>query len=295
MEISRIKLTGIIVGSILVGMAIVIVGIAAWFYSHMVSDTPASFTIGGRQEKLVAKAPDIAENPEYLGTQAEIWGNFQNDRDQVLAAGDAQLTGKALWQNKPVAGLKLRLSLNEKVMTQWGTTDATGGYSVSIPPGRYKISGFEFDRPSANRVLAGKIMYPGRHMIAPQFNVSSGKAAEAIDFDFTDPVILTGPFGELPPDAKVVITWQAYPGAARYRVQLEEREHRSQLGSTQFMFPWSSRPVAPTNSLDISTTDAKLKPGYLYRARVEALDEKGHAISETPMRYDDPGFHLPKT
>jgi hypothetical protein len=298
MDISKTKLTLIVAGSVLVGMAIVIVGAATWLFVKLQSDTPASFSFGeSHKEKTVASAPALDENPEYLGSQAMYSGESSNYRDQVLAAGDARITGKALFQDAPVSGLKLRLGLNGKVMSQWGTTNAAGNYTITVPPGRYQVTGFELDRESANRVLAGKILHPQCNMLDQiQVDAASGKSASGPDFSFTNPVVVSGPVGDLPVGSKVIIAWHAYPGAASYRVQLEEHKSQSRFsGKTEFVYPWQSRPVVTTNSLDISTTEGKLKPGFYYRTSVEALDATGTVISESAPSYRSSPFHLPQS
>ena len=239
----------------------------------------------------------MEERAEYLGTSAIFSGHSSDFRNEVLAAGDSQITGKARLQDRPVAGLKLRLSLNGKVMSQWGTTDSTGSYSISVPAGRYQVTGYELDHASPDRVLAGKIMRPQRETLdSTLIQAAPDKVASGPDLDFTEPVVLTGPVGDQSSNAKVIITWQPFPGAASYRVQLDESERRTQFfGETKFVYDWASRPLVSSNSFDVSSAQAKLKPGYYYHARVEALGANGKVISETPNGKGNLGFRMPAT
>ena len=65
MEITRTKLTLIVVGSVFVGMALVIVIAAGWLFIKMGSDTPSSISFGGEKGKSIASAGDIAEEKRY--------------------------------------------------------------------------------------------------------------------------------------------------------------------------------------------------------------------------------------
>lgn len=289
MEISKTKLTLVIIGSVTVGMAVVIVVVSTWLYMQFQSNMPTNISFGGGRERLVSKAPDFTETKQYLGSQAVSFGENIDMENTVLATGDSILSGKASLKGRPLAGFKVRLRLNGKVASQWGTSDTDGVYRISVPAGRYTLTGFEVDREAANKVLAGMIMHPHQlghfHETSNVVNATPGRAASSFDFEFTDPVVVLGPFGELPADGKVLITWRPYPNATSYRVQLTERMKMFQTGIVPQVFPWSSRPVVATNAFDISTTGAKLKADAQYQISVEALDVNGNVISQSADQF----------
>ncbi len=294
MEISKTKLLLIVTGSVLVGMAIVIVGAATWLFLKFNAGNPATLSFGGREEKTVDNAPLVSEPRTYLGSQSVFFGERPAESTTVLTAGNSLIIGKTLVNEKPVQGVKLRLMLNGGVASQWAVSDEAGVYKISLPAGRYATKGFELDWQTANRTLAGKIMDPrcsGPETATDITDASPAKPGKGMDFLFIDPIEVLGPFGEQPADGKIVIAWRPYPNAASYRVQLQE--HVALGGGTvHYAFPWETRPVVTSNSLDLSATGIKLKPQVTYGIQVEALNKEGQTISESPDRFRAPGFSV---
>ena len=194
---------------------------------------------------------------------------------------------------QPLSGLKIRLLLNEKVSYQWARSDANGLYSVSVPAGRYVVTGYEPDSEIANELLSGMIMYPEQHgagQLSEPMPVMPGKPGVGLDFNYAAPVVLIEPVGVVAGNGKVVASWEEYPGAAAYRLPLEERQSERKFESTIFLPTESRPPQVTTNSVDLSTIGVKLKPGNFYILHIEALDKSGVPISKTADSYRRRGF-----
>ena len=158
---------------------------------------------------------------------------------------------------------------------------------------QYVVTGYEFDSEIANELLSGMIMYPEQHgngELSEPMAVTPNKAGIGLNFSFAAPVILIEPVGVVGGNGKVVASWEAYPNAVAYRLQLEERQSERNYESIQFLPSGSPPPQLTTNSVELSTLGVKLKPGYFYILHIEALDKSGAAISKTADSYRRRGF-----
>ena len=199
---------------------------------------------------------------------------------------------------KPLLGLKVQLLLNEKVASQWAVSDANGVYNVSVPAGQYLISGYKLDSGIANELLAGMIMHPEQHRAGQQsepMSVAPGKLGTGLDFSFAAPVVLIEPSGVVTGGANVKASWEAYPGAVTYRLQLEERLSERNYESIKFLPEYSPSPQVTTSSVDLSTIGVTLKSGHFYILHIEALDKSGEPISRTVDSYRRRGFVMAAT
>lgn len=251
-------------------------------------------SIPPRNEKTVDAAPAVNDAERFHGTYGSYIGEFpQSARDTVLAAGPGRLTGKALSGAQPVQGLRLRLALNGGVMSQWGTSGADGRYEIALPYGEYRIDGYELDSAVVNKVLGGKTDGPGNGPHGHyKVSVAEGKPGEALDFVFVEPVRVKAPSGEVSAEASLVISWEPYPGAASYRLQLSEQESRRDFGSHSYVFDWNKRPVVNGTNANVAELGAKLKKGHYYTVYVEALDERRRQLSQSPRHFDQPTFRI---
>jgi hypothetical protein len=234
-----------------------------------------------------------------LDTTNMSWGETSSDDLPELAAGEARIIGTARVDGKPLSGLRLRFSLNSRAISGWAVTDASGRYQISVPPGKYVISGFEFDREAANKLLPGKIIQRGCLPRGcgedrPSFEATSVKPGVGINFVFIDPVVLLAPEGEVEIGGELIARWKPYPGAARYRVSLQETPPRMTGGTSKPVFDWKTRPEVTGDSLDLIQAGLAPKNGQDYSIKIEALDEKGALISESPWMKGQGYFRLVK-
>lgn len=120
----------------------------------------------GEIENTVSEVPIVLEQQEqFYGSSARYSGGLSGDRNKVLSEGDAEIIGSIFAEDRPVAGVKLRLWLNGGVMSQWGVTDVNGQYQISAPAGEYKVDGYELDFEVANTVLSGLIDSPQNDLL----------------------------------------------------------------------------------------------------------------------------------
>src|SRR6185503_4507897 len=122
-----------------------------------------------------------------------------------------------------------------------------------------RIQGYELDSQAANKVLAGKIDNPNNEHSGDVMNVASGRDGTGLKLDFVDPVKKKEPKGEVSLDKPVVISWESYPKASTYRLQLVERKAPRDYAGEQRLFRWSQRPLVSTTSADPANHGVTLK------------------------------------
>jgi hypothetical protein len=301
MEISRTKLTLVVIASIIVGMAIVIVAGAAYVYTMAV--TGSTVTLGGGKESMpkIASAPYEARPIGFLDSTNLSWGDKSSYNLPELATGDARIAGSAKVDGRPLAGLRLRLRLNSQAKSEWVLTDAQGRYEISVPSGKYLVNGYDLDNDTANRLLSGKILHPGcRFSCRNESVMAVGPAnpGRGLDFEFIDPVESLGPDGDIPLGSELVARWKPYPGAARYRITVYERKSETGSGgwSWSSTFDWNDRPEVKGESIDLIKAGLKPAAEQSYSVMIEALDARGATLSETPSRMmgDNAKFRIVK-
>jgi hypothetical protein len=266
-------------------------GYFVWQFNHAES---GRVSLPARHEKTVGAAPAISEEGRFHGTYGSYTGDFPNSaRNTVLAPGPGKLTGKVLSGGQPAQGLRLRLALNGGVMSQWGTSGADGRYEIALPYGEYRIDGYELDSAVVNKVLGGKTDGPGNGPHGHyKVSVAEGKPGEALDFVFVEPVRVKAPSGEVSAELPLVISWEPYPGAVSYRLQLGEQASRRDYGTNSYVFDWNKRPIVNGTSANLAELGATLKKGHYYMVYVEALDERRRQLSQSPRHFDQPNFRI---
>jgi hypothetical protein len=101
-----------------------------------------------------------------------------------------------------------------------------------------------------------------------------------------------GPSGDIKLAQPVIVSWQSYPGAAAYRLQLiEQRDPRDYEGQRR-LFEWRERPVVSGTSADLAEYKVALKKGHYYGIEIEALDERNRALSRSPRHFDKADFRV---
>jgi len=219
----------------------------------------------------------------YLGSQAQYRSDNEGSLGAVLAAGSASISGKVLASGKPVAGLRLRLPLNGAVWSQWAATDANGGYRIPVPPGEYRVDGFELDPTSSDQLLSGLTMSPDCDTDDIGILVlSDGASAEGPHFEFVPVIRIVTRNLEIAPGEPAIVEWESYPGATQYRVGVMERRTGQRTGPIGFLTDPGGITVN-SNSLDLNAIGPALKAGYSYSVSIDALDADGRGVSTTPM------------
>ncbi len=245
-----------------------------------------------REEGVVDEPPAfVPESERFLGTQGSYSEGFTDINDKVLASGPGTIRGKITANGVPAAGLKLRLALNKAVMSQWGVSGSDGVYSIPVPYGKYIIGGYELDYDSANRALAGLIDVPDSSCDSGEFVVDADHPGEGLNLGYVDPVIKLTKGVTYTPTDDMVLSWQQYPGAQSYTVQLVEKQ-----GATDYrfehLFDWRGVEVVNATVLELAPYREKLKPGRYYSYQVNAVAADGKMLSESDFDVRGYDFRL---
>jgi hypothetical protein len=286
----------LMLGSALGGVIIFVAGVYVYLWHQWSRMEPgAVLHLPGRGEKTVSSAPPIVSTERFYGTFAMMAGGFPPDaRQTVLAAGPGKLVGVVTSGGNPLQGLRLRLALNGAVMTQWAVSGAEGRYEIPVPYAKYRLDGYELDSEVVHKVLGGKIDGP-RHQMHPLQEVvvvEEGKPANALDFAFVDPVRKKGPRGDVSLAQPVIASWEPYPGASAYRLQLIEQQDPADYAGHKRLFEWRQRPIVAGTSANLAEQGAKLQKGYYYTVEIEALDDNKRKLSEAPRTMQRADFRV---
>jgi hypothetical protein len=247
------------------GALLFAVGLYVWFYWHISHlERGASVGFPPRNETTVETAPPIVEPERFYGSTGIYTGEFSPAREnKVLAGGPGKLVGKVQSSGKPLQGLRLRLALNGSVLSQWAASGADGRYEIALPYGKYRVDGYELDSLVAQQVLAGKTDGPRQgHGGVDVTVVEAGKPGQGLDLAFVDPVRKLGPVGDVSVNTPVAVTWESYPGAAAYRLQLVEQNDPRDYENERRIFDWRERPIVSGTSVNLADYKVALKKGY---------------------------------
>ncbi len=242
--------------------------------------------------KSITSAPRLPSKKRFLGSPAIHAGDFAMDRSSVLADGPGAIKGKISLNGKPLEGLKLRLALNGSVMSQWAVSNSTGEYTIKVPYGLYRIDGYELDYAVANILLAGKINHPQTAHSSPAQEVDSKNQGYGLNLSFVDPVIKKTKRKYSSSD-KIMLSWDPYPNAAQYSVQLFEKKDPN-VWNRKPIFPCDQPPIVSDPRMDLSAMNIKLNPGYFYTFHVVAKNNDGKPLSESPDEYNGYDFLVGK-
>jgi len=285
----------LMLGSAFGGVVIFVAVVYGYFYYQWSQAPGATLRFPGTTEKTVSVLPPMApEGERFHGPTGSIMGEFSREAQQtVLDAGPGKLVGKVTSSGQPLAGLRLRLALNGAAMSQWATSGADGTYEVAVPYGKYRVDGYMLDSSSTERLLRGKINAP---QYSPPFRdtitVAEGKPGAGLDFSFVDPVRKTGPSGEVSAAQPVIVTWEPYPNAAAYRLQLVEQSDPRDFDTHKRVFDWPKRPVVSGTSANLAEHGVSLKKGHYYAVELEALDARQRPLAESPRLSSAPDFRV---
>jgi len=291
---SAFKTLLLIVGSALGGIVLFIAAIAGLAYF---GDFPLhNMVFGDGPTTTVSRAPDVTRSSRFEGATGRWTGDFAKNRDTVLDAGQGRFNGVVTTGGAPTRGVRVRLMLNGSVLSQWGESDSQGAYSIAVPYGTYRVDGYEIDRESADAVLAGKIESPRNGFSSEVAPVSADRSGRAPNLDFVDPVRKALPLGEVSRTQPIVVSWEPYPGAAAYRVQLSEWKGGGEYHGHDMrdVFDPYHAPAVKEPSFNPADHDVELHMGSYYSLTVDAVDASGHTIAMAPSTttYGRPDFHV---
>lgn len=282
----------LVIGSALGGIVLFVAVVGAYFYFKFIAFGPSEPGETFPGITVVDAPPPIASEKRFHGAHRYTTGTYEHDRNSMLAAGPGKLIGRITADGKPVQGLKLQLALNGAIFSQWGTSGADGHYEISVPYGKYRIDGYALDHTSADAVLAGKVDNPGNVHDSGVFTVAEGRDGKAPDLDFIEPVKKMAPLGEVSATKPVIVSWEPYPGARQYRIQLIELpDRRSPMGQRR-LFDWNSQPTTAATSINLSEQGINLKKGYYYIYEVAALGDLDRVLSNSATEWRQPDFHV---
>lgn len=271
------------------GIAFVIVGIIGFMYilPTTLNSKHLKHTIDSN-DKTIYLVPPIESPKKYLGSTNTYSGEVLDFNTGMLASGPGKIIGKAVVNGTPLNGLKLRLALNGKIYSQWSTTDKQGKYEIAVPYGRYKLTGYELDRNIVNKVLPNKINHPQNHYSSSIFDVASKSDGRGMTFKFVDPVIKTISKIKYKSTDDVILTWNEYPGATQYTVQIYEKSEPHAWNS-KGIFEWSDRARVFDPLMNIKEHGITLKSGHYYSVEIYAKNDQNKTLSKTvreSMEYD---------
>lgn len=274
------------------GIAFVIVGVIGFMYllPITINNKHSNQTIDSSNKESFIVPPIEAPN-KYLGSTNTYSGEVLDFDTGMLASGSGKIIGKAVVNGNPLRGLRLRFALNGKIYSQWATTDKTGTYEIGVPYGRYKITGFELDRNIANKILANKINHPLSYYSSSIFDVTSKHDGRGMTFKFVDPVIKTIKNMKYKTTEDVVLTWNEYPGATQYQVQIYEKSD-PYTWKRKGVFERSDRAVVFDPVMNIKEHGITLKPEYYYAVEIYAKNDQNEILSKTASQSREYDFEV---
>jgi hypothetical protein len=281
-----LKMTLIVVSSAIAGILlfIAVLGLIAYYKFGDYFSEPY---------EQISTPPEISVKERFLGTAGVHVSGFEYDTKKVLTDGKAKFIGNITSDDgKPVVGLKIKLALNGNVYSQWASTDSDGKYEISAPPGNYRVDGYKLDYANANEVLGGKTDYPHNPHSTGIIKLEAGQKTRALDLKYVDPVNNISPKGEFSLSNPVDISWDPYPNAKYYRVQIIEQKNPRDYKSHVRLFKWEEKPFVGVPSLDLSKHGVKLKKNYFYSVEVEALDKDMSMLSKSSRSFDSVNFKV---
>jgi len=211
--------------------------------------------------------------PLSFGLTSGLW--------RPLGPGKGFLRGKAWTNAKPIGGLKVRLGLLPGLLTGWGVSKADGYYSIAVPPGQYKLTGWEIDADSASKTIAGKIVNPvtSRNLPPHFLTVTTDTATSALDLEFIDPIVRVRPTNGEAITSATVFEWKPYPGTAYYRMYMQSFGTAPDGEPKDVFVLWHPSLMGTTTTA--LSAGFVLQSGHYYTWRLRAYNAKELCISET--------------
>lgn len=228
-----------------------------------------------------------------------------------LPEGDAYLVGRLEFQNQPVIGAIVKLTLNGKYASARATTDEQGRYTLRVPPGEWRVNAVNVLRwPGKPRqgeylLVSGLESAADIHRSQPrQLYYDKGLPITATTEPTLNPALrihirehlhLLWPTADQQKiSARVsddVVRWSAYPAATHYRVEISEVTRS--VNSARYD-PVASKTVTRATELPLSALptlpgDTKSRE---YSVEVTALAEDGAFLTVSEHAFHGASFTL---
>jgi hypothetical protein len=179
-------------------------------------------------------------------------------------------------EDKPVFWFRLRLHLRPDLRTIWVKTDETGRYMIPVPPGEYRLAGWEKGQglPRDLRGMTHPVDDSWPDSAGRVLNVSLDSPTTVPALRFVKGVVRRAPLGGDLVGPHVVLQWEAHPEARFYWVCIYDRGES----------PWSYDGLVSLPSAKVVTatsTEVDLRPGHYYAWEVQALDPEYRVISRS--------------
>ena len=287
MKNQTIKTALIVIGSAIGGILLfitILVSIAYYKFSDSLEFSP----------EVINSPPPITEEIGFLGSGGAYSSKFSKDESKILSEGKGKIIGKITANGKPVEGLRIQLALNNSIMSQWAVSDSNGQYTISVPFGKYKIYGYMLDYNSANKALPGVIDHPYNAHESEVMTINENRNGRGLDLEYVDPVIYTAPVGDISISQIEKISWEPYPKAKSYRIQLIEQKDPRNYREQKRIYSWEDRPTVKDNFINVNESSRPLREGFYYTVTVEALDENNRILSKTASKFSNPDFLITK-
>ncbi len=246
------------------------------------------------EESLVVTTPPSIDKSqeEFLGSLNTYSEGFLGKNNGVLVSGEGIITGSVFAEGRGIAGISLRLALNGEAYSQWGLTNGSGVYSISVPYGSYEIDGFEINRVSANRNLSGLIDASRHSFSGSIFAVSENRKGVGLDFFYIKPIVKSESNVEYGLNDAVIIAWEPYPNVKKYQIQVWEKSNPHEYRGNNRLFTWSTQPKTDKTSINLKNFTSNLKSGSYYSFEVRAFDERGMQVSKSADQHVGYDFYI---
>lgn len=271
------------------GIAFLLVGITGVYFvlPVVVNNNPQMVS---SKTSLEQNAIDSLGPPssQYLGSTGTHSTGFKHEGS--LSPGDSEIIGNVSANGEPVSGLKLRLALNGRAYSQWVLSKQSGQYVIKVPPGKYRIDGYEIEKNTADSLLAGLILHPQAQYSTATFPVTEGSPGRGIAFKFVSPI--TKEFNKkysLKED--IILDWDDYPDASKYLLQITEKDEPYGWSNNR-LFDWHERPELVESTINLTEYGIDLNAGKFYTVHISARNQEDKIISETARLYNNYDFEI---
>lgn len=290
-ELFRKLLSGIVFGAGFTISMILVLFAFTYISSPSIFRGDTALTDAVPELPRQAYAPSIESTDKpFLGTSGSYTSSFNWNGD-VLSSGGGEIVGQATLDGEPLKGLKLRLSLNGSIKSQWVETGEEGLYRLSVPYGEYRIDGYDLDHESANTVLAGKIDAPSHESSSQEFMVGQDIQGLGINLSFVTPIEKSSNYGVYQKGDSFDVSWEPYPEAESYTVQIYIKESPNGFARGAILPPGDEITTTDTK-IDLGSVSDQLIPGFYYNVGVRAYSKYGSAISDTAQNYRGVDFKI---
>jgi len=216
---------------------------------------------------------------------------------QALPSGDGELYGFVTLNGKPLPGMSIELTLNEKYLVESVITDEQGRYSIKLPAGEWKINTMMLDkwkdkpagefvvRTGQEEKLDKSFMYYGQTKNKSNFNVEAGQSVEITSVDLTEVIAFVSPNTD---DEELVvddpdeftIRWLSHPEASEYQVSVWSVTKNSN-GTSSSSLDHRVVNSAEIKLLDFDLVNVEESAQQVYSVEIKGFDKEGSFVSNS--------------